>query len=292
MTLQTTLAVYDAANGETAATPTWWDGTKEQGATATYVPNGRKVADLLTKPFVIAHRCGSADWAEHSMRGATESVVRGVDGLEFSIGSSSDGVLFGLHDQTLNRTTPSAPANYIASNHTWEEISAYQEVAPSGGDPAFGPQPYTKLTDLLNTYAGTHLILLDPKYVSSAKYGALLDIMDSYPQATQHLMGKFYGTGISWANACKARGYKSWGYFYAADIDSGTVTSANTTPWDYLGMEYNAAASYWTTIRSYGKPVIAHIAPTLAAAQQGIASGAVGVMASGIRSVMAGSLTG
>lgn len=284
--MSTAVNVYDGSL-ERVGNVRYWTGSAETEASVELVPYGRPVA-ALGSGFVIAHRCGSADWAEHSMRGATESVVRGVSGLEISVARSSDGVFFGLHDDTLNRTTPGLAANYKPGEHTWAEISAL--LCKAGADTTYPAQPYARLVDLLEHYVDSHAIFIDPKVMGGANFPALLDLMDSYPNARDRFVGKYYCTGTAWADQCRARGYTTWGYAYASDLDAGTVTPELAARWDYLGMEWSAAASYWSQILAFGQPVIAHIAPTLAAAQQGMDNGAVGVMASGIRDVMSGDL--
>lgn len=284
------ITVYNGTT-EIAGATTVYNGTTEVTVVKREVMRpGITVAGMTAastlNPFFVAHRGGSADWAEHSMRGNTQSVYLNMDAIEISLSRTSDGVWFGLHDQYLNRTSPTAPTNYDPSAHTWAEISAYTCAAPSGGDATFGAQPYCKLTDALTAYASTHVIFLDPKYVSSTYYSELLNIMDANG-GTSRFIAKFSGGGEQWTVAAKARGYKSWGYFYATDIDAGNLNSTTAAKYDWLGMEYNVAASYWTTTKSYGKPVIAHIAPDAAGVTSGLNQGAVGVMVSGVRSAMA-----
>jgi hypothetical protein len=79
---------------------------------------------------------------------------------------------------------------------------------------------------------------------------------------TDRFIAKFSGGGEQWTPAAKARGYKSWGYFYMTDVDAGQPTTTIANKYDFLGHGIQRGASYWTTIKSFGKPVIAHIAPT------------------------------
>jgi hypothetical protein len=281
--------VYNGTT-EVAATLTIYNGATEIAVVKQErMPSGISVTNMSSstyQPFFVAHRGGSADWAEHSMRGNTQSVYLKMDAIEISVARTSDGVYFGLHDQTINRTSPTAPANSIAANMTWAQVQTYTCAAPSGGDATFGAQPYLKLQDALAVYARSHVIFIDPKYISSSNYTELLNIMDAYG-GTDRFIAKFAGGGEQWSVAAKARGYKAWGYFYMTDVDAGTVTTTVANKYDFLGMEYNAGSSYWTTIKSFGKPVIAHIAPDAAGAASGISQGAVGVMVSGVRNVMA-----
>jgi glycerophosphoryl diester phosphodiesterase len=263
------------------------------------MPFGRKIDRLFDKPFVMAHRGGSLDYAEMSMRGYTESVALGATGLEFSVARSSDGVFFGLHDADLNRTTPSLGAtSFKPGEHTWAEISQLNVVV-GNGDARFGPQPYMRLEDMLNTYARSHTIFIDPKVVGNANIGPLIEYLQTFPDYQNTFVGKYFHSGfVEVGRKFRAAGMKTWGYYYADDLNTSYVAAGGTKKatsivetngeWDYLGMEWNASQAAWNEILGYGKPVIGHIVPNLSAAQTAFGKGAVGVMASGIRSVMSG----
>nr|ADW08993.1 unknown [Clavibacter phage CN77] len=246
----------------------------------------------------MAHRGGSLDYAEMSMRGYTESVALGAMGLEFSVARSSDGVFFGLHDADLNRTSPSlGSTSFKPGEHTWAEISALSVVVGTG-DGRFGPQPYMKLEDMLNTYARSHTIFIDPKVVGNSNIPDLIAYLQTFPDYQNTFVGKYFHSGfVEVGRKFRAAGMKTWGYYYYDDLVT-SLTAAGGTPkatniqttnteWDYLGLEYTASQDAWNEVLSYGKPVIGHIVPTGAAALTALSKGASGVMASGIRSVMA-----
>lgn len=253
---------------------------------------GRKVSRFFEGMAVIAHRCGSVNYMEHTLRGATQSAAQGVTGLEISLGITSDGVFIGLHDQYLDRTTPGVPsANYNPQLHTWAEIQALQQTAPVGNNATWGagPYPYYRLENFLDAYARSHTIFIDPKYIPTANRPALYALLNSYPNPKDTFVLKYYHTGTAIADEATAQGYKSWGYGYQADVDgtAGTTQMSTTqAKWTWLGMDYNANAAAWATVKSYNKPVIGHIAPTAAAATTLINYGAAGIMASGVDQVM------
>ena len=90
---------------------------------------GKLLPELLaSRPFYVAHRGGSADWPECSMEAYARSVDAGVDALEIPVARSADGVWFGLHDATLDRT--SGTTGFVAAEHTWAEISRYRTRPP------------------------------------------------------------------------------------------------------------------------------------------------------------------
>lgn len=56
-------------------------------------------------PYFIAHRGTGSLVPEHSLPAYRRAIESGADALELSVGSSQDGVLYCLHDATLDRTT-------------------------------------------------------------------------------------------------------------------------------------------------------------------------------------------
>jgi hypothetical protein len=235
-------------------------------------------AMLATNPFYVAHRGGSANWPEMSLHAYTQSGFWGVKALEVSLGRTSDGVWFGLHDDTLDRT--SGTTGFTASAHTWAEVQAYQITAAGTTNPAQSTQPYMRWEELMAAYYSSHIFFVDPK-AATGFLSELLDKMDAMPGTpTDKFVAKYYGVSSSWVNAAKARGYKSWGYFYQTDSANFAAYQGR---WDILGMDYTADQATWTTILSYGKPVIGHIIPSSSAVTTALNFGAAGLMVSGVQ---------
>jgi hypothetical protein len=244
------------------------------------VPTGYPsvAAMLAMAPFYVAHRGGSKDWPEMSLHAYTQSAFWGVGALEISLARTSDGVWFGLHDATLDRT--SGLTAYTASAHTWAEIQAYQITAGETYNTLQPARPYMRWEELMTAYYNTHVIFVDPK-VAAGYATELLDMMDAMPGTpTNRFVAKYYGVSSGWPTQASARGYKTWGYFYQADAANFAAYQGR---WDILGMDYNADAATWTAIKSYGKPVIGHIVPSLAAATTALGYGANGLMVSGVQ---------
>lgn len=61
---------------------------------------------IADRPFTIAHRGSDRDWPEMTARAYVGSTAAGAHALEMSLGRTSDGVWFGLHDRSLDRTSP------------------------------------------------------------------------------------------------------------------------------------------------------------------------------------------
>ena len=74
------ITVWDG-DEEAAAAASVWNGAAETAATVRGMPTGFRDVDamLAATPFYIAHRGGSVDWPEMSLRGMTESVARGAE---------------------------------------------------------------------------------------------------------------------------------------------------------------------------------------------------------------------
>ncbi len=240
------------------------------------------VASMLAQPmFYIAHRGGSKDWPEMSLHAYTQASFWGVGALELSLARSSDGVWFGLHDATLDRT--SGLTGYTASAHTWAEIQAYQITAAATNTPGQPTRPYARWEEIMAAYYDSHVFFIDPK-VASAYTSELLNMMDAMPGTpTDKFVAKYYGVSSGWPIDARARGYKTWGYFYQSDAANFASYQAR---WDILGMDYNADQTTWDAIKSYGKPVIGHIVPSVTAATTAITKGANGLMVSGVQDVI------
>lgn len=274
-----TFAVYDGAG---VASSLYYTTSTAGGAGSVAVPTDvlpmRKgfasITDLLAKPgFTIAHRGGSIDWPEMSLYAYTRSVARGYGAMELSIAKTSDGVWFGLHDDTIDRTS-GITGQPVASTMTWAQIQAYNITIGLAG----APQPYMKLSDYIAAYGKTHVTFYDAKYLTTGERAALWAYLAD-AVGPQKAVAKNYGIAPGLAAQAASYGLKSWGYFYQTEYANGTMAT-NTDGWDILGMDYTATAAAWSAILSYGKPVIGHIAPNQTAYATARTFGAVGVMCS------------
>jgi hypothetical protein len=238
-------------------------------------------AMLATSPFYVAHRGGSANWPEMSLHAYTQAGFWGVGALEVSLARSSDGVWFGLHDDTLDRT--SGTSGFTASAHTWAEIQAFQITASGTTHPSQPTRPYMRWEELMDAYYDSHVFFVDPK-AATGFVSELLDMMDAMPGTpTDKFVAKYYGVSSTWVNAAKARGYKSWGYFYQTDVPNLPTYQGR---WDILGMEFGANSASWSAILAYGKPVIGHVVSSPSGASAALGFGASGLMVSGVEAVV------
>lgn len=251
---------------------------------------GKLVPALLAaNPFTVAHRGGSDDWPEMSMEAYRDSVARHVDALEISLARTVDGVWFGLHDDTLDRT--SGTHGFVASEHTWKEVQQHRITIRPPAVPAkvtVEPQPYLRLEELIAAYGATHTIFVDPKTALYRYYADLFAILESgVKKPAETFIAKSYCGVMSWADAARQRGYKSWGFYYGATMKASPSQLATTqSHWDLLGLDYSAPASAWQEMRQYKKPIIGHVIPNKAAAHEARSMGAQGLMISGIVDVL------
>lgn len=239
---------------------------------------------LNTTPFYAAHRGGSKNWPEMSLYSYTQAGFWGVGALELSLSRTSDGVWFGLHDATLDRT--SGTSGFTASAHTWAEVQQYMITAAETNDTSQPTRPYARWEEIMAAYYSTHVIFIDPKeaYAYTSELLTMMDAMPGNPR--QRFIAKGYGVSgnagntTGWAYEAAARNYQTWGYFYQAD--SANI-DAYQGRWTILGMDYAADQATWTTIKGYGKKVIGHVVPTAAAATTALSKGADGLMVSGVQ---------
>lgn len=240
------------------------------------------VSDMLATPgFTWAHRGGSISWREMSLHGYTQCVVRGYGVLEVSLARTSDGVWFGLHDQTTDRTSGGTYGN--ASSQTWAQIQA-QQIVVGGSGPN---RPYMRWEEIVAAYGSTHILVVDPKHTWAFQTEFLNMVENDI--GPERAIIKYSGPGSGSAAlslAAQARGFETWGFFYATDASSaqgGNGALQTWGPsWTLIGMDYTASQAIWDEALALGKPVIGHITPNQAAYDTAIAKGAVGVQVSGV----------
>lgn len=264
-------------------------GLIEPGDMKVVRPGYRSVSHMLAQDtFYIAHRGGSRDFPEMSLYAYGQSALLGYPALELSIARTSDGVFFGLHDYSLDRT--SGVTGVTASSLTWAQVQNYEILGSmAANNPSQSNQPYMRWEELIELYYDTHIIFIDPKVLSDAQRQELLDRMDELSNSTDRFVGKYFGVSGNAANTngpakeFSDRGYKTWGYFYQ---DNAADFATYQGRWDILGMDYNADQPTWNTIKSYGKPVVGHIVLGSSSASTALSKGADGLMVAGVRQVV------
>lgn len=283
--IQTDTGLKDAAFKVVSASGALVD----PGSLKAVKPGYDSVTQMLQQDFMyIAHRGGSRDFPEMSLYAYGQSALLGYPALEISVACTSDGVYFGLHDQTLDRTSGITGA--MASDMTWAEVQGYNILGSmAANNPTQPSRPYMRWEELFDMYYQSHVIVVDSKYLNPATtLSTLLDRIGTLPDSTERVIGKFFGVSGNAMNTSgpayefSRRGYKCWGYFYENDD-----VASYQGRWDILGLPYNASQAAWDSITSYGKKVVAHICPDQAAVTMAISKGAKGAMVAGVKEVPA-----
>lgn len=246
-------------------------------------PGYDSVTEMLAQEFFyVSHRGGSRNWPEQSLQGYTQSAIRGYGALECSLARSSDGVWFGLHDASLDRTTlgtgGGSGTTHVASTMTWAAIQAYDQLPATGAPVNSLHQPYATLEDILDAYLSTHVMFIDPK--SALPHRAeLISILKNRPEWQDKIVAKSVpgNSNNSWLTLARAEGFVTNAMFYETDTFSSFHAQG-----DILGMEYGAASGTWDTIKAFGKPVMAHILPNQASLTTALSLDAAGAMVSGV----------
>lgn len=266
-----------------------WDGMDERSMHVGVVPHGaRTVYELRNTPqFVVAHRLGSQDWAEYSKRGLVESVTRGVDALELSVAKTSDNVWFGLHDQTLLRTSG---VDINPTTLTWAQVQEYLCSPAVGSDPAFGPQPYERLEDLIEPYAESHTFFLDLKYQAGpAARDAILPVLESlFDRPQDKVIIKYAsGAGITLADWATQHGYMSWGHFWTEDYLADPAKAiTDASHWTWIGVGADATEQMWIDMKSTGKPIVGAVVDSAEDRDIVFNEGVLGYMCAKIRELV------
>ena len=251
-------------------------------------PTAPDVDDLLASPgFVVAHRGGSRDWPEMSLHAYASAADLGADALELSLSRTADGVWFGLHDGTLDRT--SGTTGFVAAKRTWAEVSAFR-ISPAGTrDPQQPTRPYARLEAVLERWGGRRVLFVDPKAVETGFHGELVTALRRVPSSQDWVVAKAPVATTGWAAAARREGWRSWGFCWARELDADPQLLARTAAsWDLLGLDVGAPDARWAEVRGLGRPVLAHVLTTSAQLDRARALGAAGAVVSDVAAVLPG----
>lgn len=250
-------------------------------------PGEYTIADMLADdPFYIAHRCGGANWPEFSPAGVVGSLSRGYKALEVSVYQCATGEFVCSHDWTTERMTG---VRHEIHATPWSTLSTLTQTAAGTSDPSQPRQPLMRLSDVM-ALAKDRVIFLDHKPTSGgpgnsadqAAMNNLFTYLATIPNATDHIVWKTFKAGYESAAIARSKGFKTWGIYYTAEI---TTSPSRLENFDLIGMDYNAAQSYWDVVNATGKPSIAHIITTISQRDAGLTRGADGFMNSNVAGI-------
>lgn len=240
---------------------------------------------LATPGFTVAHRGGSRDWPEMSAFAYEKAAALGAGALEVSLSRTSDGVWFGLHDGTLDRT--SGTQGFKAVEHTWEEVASYR-ISPAGTRDRTQPKrPYARLEELLERWGGRRVLFVDPKAVATRFHPELVAALRTVPSSQDWVVAKAPLATTSWADAARREGWRSWGFCWARDLDADPQLLARAAgSWDLLGLDVGAPDARWQQVLGLGRPVLAHVLTTPDQLARARALGAAGAVVSDLVAVL------
>ncbi|MFJ7748576.1 glycerophosphodiester phosphodiesterase [Arthrobacter sp. NPDC097144] len=202
---------------------------------------------LAATPFLVAHRGSWDNWPEHTMTAYRESVNAGAVALEVSVSATLDGQLVCHHDLNTERTTGT---KLVIKDSTYAQLSEVLVDARAWLGPESKPEKIPLLKDVLDAFASTHVIFLEDKQGTNAK--ALLDLMDTYPDSRSHFIWK-QSAQAGQVEAATKRGYTSWGYFTAEQLELVPALAGQFT---LLGVHHSASDAELAAVVATGKPVI------------------------------------
>ncbi|WP_420120281.1 hypothetical protein [Nakamurella sp.] len=272
--LVTTDATAPAESVTAAPAPSGADtsGTGDSTGGADGPAASSPVRQWLAAPVVeIAHHGGSADWPPSSPQ--AYRMARDWNpalALEFSARRTADGVWVGSEDPTTGSVYGT---DLTIATSTWDQLSSLRSLQ--------GGQPMSRLeTDLLQQLPATRVLFVDDK--DDDHVGELLDLLDRYGGAGRTIIKSYWKTTETPTQAHR-RGYLTWGYYYADEMDRFPSSQAR---FDLLGINFNAPPQVYAQMLATGKRVIAHVVATRAQADKAIARGATGLMVSGVQEVV------
>lgn len=241
-------------------------------------PSIHTISSLFNQDrFFVAHRGSGDNWPEHTMQAYAQAVKTGVPALEVSVNSTSDGVLVCHHDQSALRVTGQ---DRKLAELTFAELNALRVDARRWLGPAAALEPVPTVREVLDRFAASHVIFIEDKQGTNAN--SLLDLLDSYPDSTDHFVWKQPAPALQVAAASK-RGYKCWGYFMPDAIPRLDELAAR---FDYLGVPHTADDATVTKAVGYGKPVICWEIHSRADRDRVTGLGVQGLMCSNVPYVM------
>lgn len=240
----------------------WAYVVKSAVATPPPGPTGLLATWLGKLPLYVAHRGGSTDYVEMTRAAYTSAMAYGATAINIDAVRCSTGEFVASHDTTTGRVFGT---NYTIGTTPWSTLSTLTT--------SVGGYPIEKVADLLAAFP--NVVVFVENKGNTADDAALLDVLDAAGGKGRIVIKQYY-TAAQVSTDAKARGYTTWGYYYAADL----VNLASThSRWDLLGLDYlDTNTADWTTIKSYGKPVLGHVIPSVAGAAQAFNLGADGIM--------------
>ncbi|MGD7707096.1 glycerophosphodiester phosphodiesterase [Microlunatus sp. Y2014] len=254
------------AAGLVGCTPT---GSEPSGAAAAPVPD---VATLLgLDRFVVAHRGSGDNWPEHTLAAYRAALTAGAQAVEISVRATADGQLVCHHDADLVRTC--GVKARVAD-------TAFADLPPVNARRWLGPatriEPISTLAEVLAALPPDTLAFVEDK--DGTNTGALLDLLDAQPRATDRFVWKQWAPAEQAARA-RSRGYRTWGYLGNDELDRMSEVAEG---FDCLGVQVEASDDDLRAATRFDRPVMAWAVHTRSQAARLAALGIAGLMCSNV----------
>lgn len=136
------------------------------------------VADWVarrTPPYFIGHRGAGGVLPEHTLPSYTKALEWGAECLELSVVMTSDGVLYCLHDLSLDRTTTMKGEVRLKTS---AEVDQARVSIPRLGPRWLGSNmpPVPRLRDVLEQVGGKAVLCIEPK--DDSAYPVLIELVE------------------------------------------------------------------------------------------------------------------
>ncbi len=185
------------------------------------VPGGRVTfagwVRTRTSPYFIGHRGAGAVIPEHSLPGYVQA-IQWAPAIEVSVVRSADGVLFCMHDRTMDRTT-TMTGN--VADLTAAQIDAARITVPRLGPRWEGDRmpPVPRLEQALKAVAGKAVLCIEAKDVNA--FEPMMELIESANMLDAVMIKATIGS--SSLTAAQKRGLPLFGYLGSSD----DLTQAN-----------------------------------------------------------------
>jgi glycerophosphoryl diester phosphodiesterase len=140
--------------------------------------------DVGGRPRIVAHRGASAERPEDTLCAIGRAIEAGAQVVEIDVRASKDGILFLLHDPTLDRTTDGTGP---AAERTMAELKKLD--AGAWFNEAYRGEPIPTLGQALELCRGKIDVLLDLKEQGETYASAVARDVQAYGDATRTIAG-------------------------------------------------------------------------------------------------------
>lgn len=229
-------------------------------------------------PFYVAHRCGGAHWPELTMYGLKQCLSWGAKAIELSVWKTSDNIWVCHHDYNTSRMTG---VSHNISEVTWATLKDLTITAEATDKPGQARRPIMRMLEAIDAIPSDVIVYIDDK--TTMNISALLDILDTYENSTERFVIKQFKGSWAQADVARARGYKTWGIYYDAEI---VTEPTRTGSFDSIGLNFNASTEHWNAAKALGKPLAGHIITNATQGSTALWKGATGLMVSSVKTAM------